>query len=278
MKGKKMIFPETFKIENISVPHLVTIPYSHYCELGRWALDMSKTEYKEMKYMPGYHVSIVGGLRKRKENRSNSSFAGQESSHHEGRRKYSVPLVAMPDGSILKDSWEILEKFVGPVDPYWKDLLDNKLGIAVRQLGYFYFLNPKNKGLLDNILKQTSLAERIYWLFFGGFVKKSMYELMDITEESIEKSKKIIFEVFEEASGKLASNSNSITTESSLSPTDLAFCALGSIAVFPQNYSRNVISMGKLEDFPEEYQNIINHCRGTPAGKFILEMYRSKRI
>ena len=101
-----MIFPETFKIENISVPHLVTIPYSHYCELGRWALDISQTEYKEMKYMPGYHASVVGGLRKRKENRSNSSFAGQESSHHGGRRKYSVPLVAMPDGSILKDSWE----------------------------------------------------------------------------------------------------------------------------------------------------------------------------
>ena len=105
-----------------------------------------------------------------------------------------------------------------------------------------------------------------------------MYELMDITEESIEKSKKIIFEVFDEASEKIASNSNSLTTESSFSPTDLAFCALGSIAVFPQNYSRNVISMGNLEDFPEEYQNIINHCRKTLAGKFITETYNSKRL
>ena len=81
-----------------------------------------------------------------------------------------------------------------------------------------------------------------------------------------------------EASEKLSSNSNSITTESSFSATDLAFCALGSIAVFPQNYSRNVISMGKLEDFPEEYQNIINHCRKTLAGKFITETYNSKRL
>ena len=105
-----------------------------------------------------------------------------------------------------------------------------------------------------------------------------MYELMDITEESIEKSKKIIFEIFEEASKKLSSNSNSITTESSFSATDLAFCALGSIAIFPQNYSRNVINMGNLEDFPEEYQNIITHCRETPAGKYIIDIYNSKRI
>ncbi len=273
-----MIFPSSFKIEQISVPHLVTIPYSHYCELARWAMDMSQTEYKEMKYMPGYHMNVVGRLRKKKENRSNSSFAGQESDHHGGRRKYSVPLVAMPDGTILRDSWEILEKFMGPVDPSWKDLLDNKLGISLRQLAYFYYLNPKNKDLLNNILNQTTLSERIYWFFFGNIVKKSMYELMAITKENIEESKKVIFDVFEKASEKLNSNPHSLTEESFFTPTDMAFCALGSIAVFPEKYSGNTVKMGSIESFPTDYQEIIKFCRNTTAGKFILNCYETKRL
>ncbi|MDC0254859.1 hypothetical protein OAK75_08170 [Bacteriovoracales bacterium] len=273
-----MIFPPKFKVDDISIPHLVTIPYSHYCELARWALDISKTEYREMKYLPGYHINIVGKLRKRKEDRSSSSFAGQESHQHEGRRKFSVPLVAMPDGRILKDSWEILEKFVGQVDPYWKNLLDNKLGIALRQMGYFHFLDPENKSMLDNILRQTTIAERIYWLFFGGFIKKAMYKLMAISKDNIEESKKTIFDIFDEASERIKSNPSSITKESYFTPTDLAFCALGSIAVFPQNFSGNVIHMGNIEDFPTEYQNLIQHCRETEAGKFILSSYKMKRL
>ena len=60
-----MFCPPKFDIENISEPHLVTIPYSHYCEVARWALDLSKTKYKEMNYMPGFHLKVVGKLRKK---------------------------------------------------------------------------------------------------------------------------------------------------------------------------------------------------------------------
>ena len=30
-----------------STPRLQTIPYSHYCELGRWALDHARIPYHE---------------------------------------------------------------------------------------------------------------------------------------------------------------------------------------------------------------------------------------
>ncbi|MDC0253596.1 hypothetical protein OAK75_01770 [Bacteriovoracales bacterium] len=261
-----MIFPQKINMNKMQEPYLITIPYSHYCELARWVLDISKTQYKEMKYIPVYHAQIVGKLRKKKENRSNSSFAGQESGHHGGRRKYSVPLVVMPNGIIYKDSWEILETFFGAVDKKWKEILDNKIGIATRQLAYYFYLDPKNKSLINNIIKQAITAERLFWFLFEKKIRKSMYELMAMTETNIETSKKIILEIFEQASKRLELNPYSITEESNFSPTDLAFCALGSIVILPKNYSRNLIKMANLEDHPDEYKEIIKMCRATKAG------------
>ena len=273
-----MIFPQKVNMSNIQKPYLVTIPYSHYCEVARWALDVSKTQYQEIKYIPGYHAQTVGKLRQKKENRSHSSFAGQESGYHSGRRKYSVPLVLMPNGIIYKDSWEILEYFFGPVNQKWKEILDNKLGIATRQLAYYFYLDPKNKSLMSNIIKQATPGERLFWFFFENKIRRSMYELMAITKKNIETSKKVILEIFEQASIRLELNPYSITEGPNFSPTDLAFCALGSIVILPKNYSGNVIKMESLERHPNEYQEIIKLCRATKAGEFIIQNYETKRV
>ena len=44
-------------------PQLLTIPYSHFCELGRWALDISGTKHVEHGFSPGAHVLPVLNLR-----------------------------------------------------------------------------------------------------------------------------------------------------------------------------------------------------------------------
>ena len=41
---------------------LVTIPYSHFCELARWALEATGIEFYELKCPVGVHVPIVGLL------------------------------------------------------------------------------------------------------------------------------------------------------------------------------------------------------------------------
>ena len=37
-------------------PQLLTIPYSHYCELAAWPLDRAAKPYREHGYAPGEHV------------------------------------------------------------------------------------------------------------------------------------------------------------------------------------------------------------------------------
>jgi glutathione S-transferase len=65
---------------------LLTIPFSHYCEKARWALDHARVEYVEEGHVPGFHRLAV--------RRAKSG-------------KTSVP-VLVADGRTLDDSSDIL--------------------------------------------------------------------------------------------------------------------------------------------------------------------------
>ena len=54
-----MLFPKRIDPKRITKPSLVTIPYSHYCEMGRWALERTNIDFDEIKYSPGYHALAV---------------------------------------------------------------------------------------------------------------------------------------------------------------------------------------------------------------------------
>src|SRR5690349_21058487 len=36
---------------------LMTVPFSHYCEKARWALDLTGLPYHEEKHVPGFHYA-----------------------------------------------------------------------------------------------------------------------------------------------------------------------------------------------------------------------------
>ena len=187
-----MLMPPSFDPKSIKKPHLVTIPYSHYCELSRWGLERAGIDFEEVQYIPGYHAKVVGQLRRNKADRSDSSYVGQESGVHGGRRKYAVPLLCLPEGRIVKDSWAILDYALGDIDPTWKNTFDQELGIAVRQLGYHYLLAPESRHLLNRMMKSASVYERILWFFIGGKVVEGMGQLLAITPDNAKQSKEAI--------------------------------------------------------------------------------------
>ena len=104
-------FPLRFSPDQISIPHLVTMQFSHYYEVARWALDASAVTYREIAYALGCHAQPVGALKADRNNRSSSSYPGEETGQHSGRLKYAVPLLCLPNGEMCRDSWEILSKY-----------------------------------------------------------------------------------------------------------------------------------------------------------------------
>ncbi|MEC7240072.1 MAG: hypothetical protein VXW32_02435 [Myxococcota bacterium] len=271
-----MLMPRSIDPKSLERPCLVTIPYSHYCELSRWALERAGIEFDEAQYSPGYHAKVVGQLRSNKADRSESSYVGQESGVHGGRRKYAVPLLCLPDSRILRDSWEILDFALGPVDDAWRTSLDRELGVAVRQLGYHYLLTPESKHLLKRMIASSSLYERLLWVFIGGKVVDGMRQLLAVTPENAEKSKATVLRVLEAAGETLSERDGVLDPSGVFGPVDVAFCSLAAYTLMPDNFGNGAVEMPTKEDFPSEYQEFIERCRETPAGAYVMESYQRR--
>ncbi len=273
-----MLMPKSFDPKTIRTPHLVTIPYSHYCELGRWALEHAGIDFVEAKYIPGYHAKVVGQLRRDKSDRSESSYVGQESGVHGGRRKYAVPLLCLTDGRIIRDSWEILEYALGPVNDEWKTTFDQELGIAVRQLGYQYLLSPESRHLINGMITSASLYERILWKFIQGKVVDGMRQLLSITPENAALAKETILRVFDAIEGVLGERGGTLDEDGQFGPMDIAFCSLAAYCVMPDNFGNGAVSMPTMDQFHPEYQAFIQQCRSTAAGEYVLASYERRGV
>jgi len=83
------------------VPHtLITIPFSHFCEKARWALDATGVGYREEGHPPGLHRRAVKRVR--------------------GRG--SVPVLVLEGGRVLDDS-PLIVRFADEAAPAsWKIL------------------------------------------------------------------------------------------------------------------------------------------------------------
>ncbi len=82
---------------------LITVPFSHFCEKGRWALDWCRVPYVERGFLPGLHL------------RHTKRIGGR-----------TVPALVRDDGSALTDSTEILrwadaQAIVLPRENRWLD-------------------------------------------------------------------------------------------------------------------------------------------------------------
>ncbi|MEE2788714.1 MAG: glutathione S-transferase N-terminal domain-containing protein [Myxococcota bacterium] len=273
-----MLLPPSFNPKKISKPHLVTIPYSHYCEVSRWALEHAGIDFIEVQYIPGYHAKVVGQLRRDRADRSKSSYVGQESGVHGGRRKYAVPLLCLPNGRILKDSWEILEHAVGPLDADVQTLLDQELGIAVRQLGYHYLLAPASRHLIKGMISSASLYERILWSFIGDKVVHGMRQLLAITPENAETSRQAVLRIFASMSELLNEQAGTLDASGHFGPIDIAFCSLAAYCVMPENFGNGAVKMPSMTDFTDDFQAFIQQCRDTAVGKYIMASYVRRHV
>jgi len=64
---------------------LITIPFSHFCEKGRWALDLARVPYREDAWPPGVHRLPLAR-----------------------RRATTAPVLVLGDGRVLRESTDIV--------------------------------------------------------------------------------------------------------------------------------------------------------------------------
>ena len=256
---------------------LITIPWSHYCEKARWALDRAGVPYREDAYLPLAHA--LPALR-----------AG-------GRR--SVPVLVSQAG-VLRDSTDILRYADGFVPPEralffrepdaaraeveaLEERFDLDLGPATRRVAYFHLL-PDEEGafaLMGGSLRSLEGAGAAppWWFGRGTFrayypvARAVMKRVMRIDAASAERSRGKLRAVFDAVNERLRDGRPFLTGDR-FSAADLTFAALAAPLLAPEHHPVPLPPPGKL---PSDLRALVESLRGEPAGVFAVRMYREQR-
>ncbi len=238
---------------------LLTLPYSHYCEKARWALDLSDLDYVEEAHLPLFHAF-------------HNFKAGA---------KRTVPAL-ITDSQILTDSTDIIRfadqhgaQLFPKNDPQstasWEALFDRSLGPAARVWAYSYLLER------DDILlrlTETGLAhERKLIPHLLPRIKKAIQGMYRIYPSFIQKQRQLISDTWAQTDRVL--QKQAYLVGDTFSAADLTLAALGGILVLPENYG---FRYPELNTYPEAMQQEILDFRATTTGQHILKVYHSHRL
>lgn len=244
---------------------LVTIPFSHYCEKARWALERGGVAFDETGHLPLMHVLPV--LR------------------YGGRRQVPV-LVA--DGKVIADSTKIMRwvdarvpdaKRLFPADTAreaevcrWEDRFDDVLGPHARRWGYAYLLpdRARTTALMErNVPAWEHLALRLGY----PVAKAIMTRALKVSPEGRDRSAAKIDELFA-AVGDALADGRAYLTGDQFTAADLAFAALATPVLLPPQHERY---LGGVGDVPPAMVTAVQRWRDTPAGRFGLRLYARDR-
>ncbi|WP_437585728.1 glutathione S-transferase family protein [Sorangium sp. So ce1000] len=262
-------------------PHrLITIPWSHYCEKARWALDRAGVPYREDAYLPFAHALPA-------------LWAG-------GRT--SVPVLVSSAG-VLRDSTDILryaDTLVPPERALFfrefrepdagraevealEELFDLDLGPATRRIAYFHLL-PDAEGtftLMGGSFRalEGAGAALPWWFGRGAFrayfpvARSVMNAAMRIDAASAERSRGKVRAVFDAVNERLRDGRPFLVGDR-FSAADLTFAALAAPLLVPEDHPASLPPPGEL---PSDLRALAEALRGEPAGAFALRMYREHR-
>ncbi len=242
---------------------LITIPFSHFCEKARWALERAGVPFREDGYLP--MLQMLPAWR-----------AG-------GKR--TVPVLVTEAGAVT-DSTEILRwcDQHGQAAPLFPDgdlgrevaaleeRLDKGLGPATRRVAYHQLLPMPGAARL--------LAEKApaRW---QGRVMRAAYPLaraamtrgLRLDDASAERSRGRIDEIFADVGAMLADGRRYLLGDR-FTAADLTFAALAAPLIVPPAYAAY---LPPLERMPAPLRALIDRLRATAAGAHALAMYARHR-
>jgi glutathione S-transferase len=242
---------------------LITIPFSHYCEKARWALDACGVAFREDGHLPLFHylpTRLAGGRR-------------------------TVPVLVTDDRKTIPDStdivaWADAQKpgTLLPADEvtradalHLEDDFDRHLGPATRRWAYFQLLPRKD---LDHLLVHgVPTWQRLALKVARPLAVRLMVRGLKIDAAGAERSRAKIDETFSLV-GELLDDGRRYLVGNRFSIADLTFAALAAPVVLPAEYPAK---LPPVDEFTGEARDQVEAWRVSRAGKFALRLYATER-
>lgn len=280
----KFFSPNFFQLAKQSNSiQVITICFSHYCELAVWSLTKAGLKFDEYHCAPGQHVlpalSVRVGDKKNRHLSTSSAMNDKKSA-----RSTAVPLAVLPDGKVLVDSWEIAQySGLPPVDSDLKKILDEDVGVLARKIIYCHVLQPQNKGIFDELVTNgRGWFWNICWyLFVGNHVRKLLMKLFNVKDtQAVAECKQKMKEVTERLDNIIKSRSTQFIRGNEISINDIALASLFAPLVCPPLYygGKFTRSFNKLIDQDSEARKEVEYWRQTITGQYVLDLYNQHRL
>lgn len=228
------------------------------------ALEHLKISYVEERHLPGFHrlaTQKVGGS--------------------------SVP-VLVTETSTLTDSSDILSYLdsissadtkLYPTAPELRcevdqleQLFNTELGPSTRCWVYFYLLSDWK--LMQKLwCNGTPWFERIWFPVVFPRARRFVHKTYNVTPTTAAESYNRIQQIFEMVGDRLADGRKYIVGDC-FSAADLSFASFAAPNIFPAEYG---VKLPQLHEIPRQMASQIQSLRDTPAGKYVLRLYREQR-
>jgi glutathione S-transferase len=244
---------------------LITIPFSHFSEKARWALDRAGLAYTEEPHLPVFNIPAA-------------RRAGGK----------TLPILVTDEGTFT-DSTDILgyvdrkapaSRKIWPIDEAARtkaqaleDDFDRGLGKASRVYVYFHLL-PEAQKLAKILGSRMSLTNRtllrVSMPAFAPLIKKNY----KVTEENARRSLDAIHAAFDKADAALAEGGTHLVGDT-LTGADITFAALAAPVLCPPGHPPYEVA---LHELPLVMQPEVKRLRARPAGQHVLRLYEKERL
>eukprot|EP01033_Poteriospumella_lacustris_P010186 gene10186-7262_t len=304
----KTFTPNYFKLaKDQQAIQMVTISFSHYCELAVWALEKGGKKLVEHDYAPGQHALPVMRVRvydrerhfsqssrlmgvKEKETLENCGVPLTEEERKKSKRRdaaaraTAVPVAVLPDGRVLTDSWELAE-FSGlpSIPPDLKVLLDNELGPLNRQAVYSIMLKPANIQLFHRLCTTNRhwLFRSFWHAYLGNYVIKIMKKVFrPFDEVAVTKCKGSLQQTFDRLDRLVADRKGTYLLGDELSLADIALASLAAPILLPPLYcgGKFTAQFQELYLSDPDARGEIDKWRSTITGQYVMKLYADHRV
>lgn len=252
---------------------LLTIPFSHYNERARWALQHHRVAAHERRYLPMIHMAPVARAVPKAQRRSDATGGG-----------LSTPVLLLGDGTVINDSTEIVrwvDETHGTPETtlYPADLRDeivalerrfhDDIGRDTRFLAYWFVLQDE-AAFGELVQHNVTRWQRRLFALGAPLAKATLRKRFGLTEVNYEKVRARLENAVDGLSDVLGDRDYLVGDR--FTAADLTAAAMLSVAVLPvPGYGAHMPTMDGA------YRELRDQLRATALGRHTLRTFERHR-
>lgn len=258
---------------------LIAIPFSHYCEKARWALEHFNVAYEQASYLPMLHMPGVMWQTRMRLGQSEKTSTPM-----------STPIVVTDEGEVIHDSAKIVrwasEKYADERTTLYpagdraeieavEDELGQQVGPHARRYAYFAVLGAP-PGVLSRMVRDNApTLQRMAFAATRPMMVAALRRSLGVHERGAARSLERLQEVFDGYAKRLEGRRYLVGDR--FTAADLTLAALAAPVVGIGHEHGYGAKMPGLEDLTDEPRQVMTALRDGPVGRHIHRIYAEHR-